>query len=355
MNLPTDINSYWNKRGQTYHRETRLAGDYHRMQETFLTDVLRFGAVPSRSILEIGCGFGRITRVLAQAFPESRITAVDLSPDQLANARRYCDGCTHVDFAQHDLYSGDPFPGTGFDLAVATEVFLHHPNRSVRGFIERIAAQARLIASIDWCEDWRTPVSAHVWIHNYRALYRDAGLDHASFVLPTKVDGKQQRLFIAGASLPEPLQRLEKLLGFYTPDATEPAWESGSQTPRAALPDNWNAAVRTAVTELLTIVPERGSVILVDDGQWPALDSLQNRRVLPFLERENRWWGPPENDQTALRELDRMRHDGAAYFAYAWPSFWWMEHYAQFTQFLRQSFPCVLENERLVVYQLAPN
>jgi SAM-dependent methyltransferase len=228
-------------------REVRLAGEYHRMQETFLVNVLRLSGLPVRSLLEIGCGFGRITKVLAQAFPESALQAVDLSEDQLANAHRYCDGCGNIAFGQHDLYSTQPLPGTGFDLAIAAEIFLHHPSRAVRGFIQKITASAPFIASIDWCEDWRTPVSPHVWIHNYRALYRDAGLDCASFVFPVKVDGKQQRLFVAGRALPDPLRRLERLLGYYTPDATEPAWESGSQTPRAALPDNWDVAVRTAV------------------------------------------------------------------------------------------------------------
>lgn len=352
MNLPTDINTYWQKRGQNYDRETRLAGDYHRMQESFLVDVLALSGLATRSILEIGCGFGRITRVLARAFPESAITAVDLSEDQLANARRYCDGCPNIQLAQHDLYSTEPLPGTDFDLAIASEVFLHHPNRPVRNFVAKLTARAHAIVNIDWCEDWRTPVSPHVWIHNYRAIYGDAGLTCASFVLPVKVDGKQQRLFVAARTLPESLRHLEQLVGFYTPDAPEPPWASGSQTPRAALPEKWDVAVRTAVSELLTVVPEGATFILVDDGQWPVAEACPNRRLLPFLERDGRWWGPPENDDVALRELERMRAEGAAYFAYAWPSFWWMEHYARFSQHLRQAFPCVLQNERLVVFKL---
>jgi hypothetical protein len=53
-----------------------------------------------------------------------------------------------------------------------------------------------------------------------------------------------------------------------------------------------------------------------------------------------------------LDELARMRGDGAAYFAFAWPSFWWTEHYARFSQHLRRAFPCILENERLIVFDL---
>jgi SAM-dependent methyltransferase len=352
MNQPAEINAYWTKRGQTYEGESRLAGHYHRLQESFLIDILKLGGLPTRSILEIGCGFGRITKALAHAFPRSAITAIDLSEDQLANARRYCGDCANITFACHDLYSEQPLPHGRFDVALAVEVFLHHPSRPVRAFLDRIAESADHFVNIDWCEDWQAPVSNHVWIHNYRALYREAGLTSVSFAFPEKVDGKQQRLFVAGRSLPEPLHLLENLLQHYTPQAAEPAWESGTQTPRTAVPENWDLALRTSATELLGVIPEGAAFILVDDGQWPGTNVFSGRRVIPFIEREGRWWGPPENDEIGLRELERLRAQGAAYFVYTWPSFWWMEHYARFSQHLRQNFPCLLQNERVIVYQL---
>jgi SAM-dependent methyltransferase len=352
MNQPSQINRYWAERGRTYHNEGRLAENYHRLQEVFLVDVLKVSGLAVRSILEIGCGFGRITKVLASEFPQSHITALDLSEDQLANARRYCGECRNVDFHRHDLYSGQPFPGEPFDLVVAAEVFLHHPDQAVRGFIRQIREIAPSIASIDWCEDWQTPVSPHVWIHNYRALYKDAGLACASFVLPEKVNGKQQRLFLATHALADSLRRLERLLSHYTPEATEPSWDIVTQTPRPSWPENWDAALRTAMTELEMVIPEGAACILVDDGQWAVTDELSQRRILPFIERDGRWWGPPENDQAALQELARLRQRGAGYFAFAWPSFWWTEHYAQFSQYLREQYPCLLENERLIVFDL---
>jgi SAM-dependent methyltransferase len=352
MKHPADINRYWNERGRTYHTEVRLAEDYHRLQESILVDVLKLSGLQARSILEIGCGYGRMTKILAAAFPGSRITALDLSEDQLANARRYCGENQDIVFQQHDLYSGKPLPTGGFDLAVAVEVFLHHPDHAVRGFIKQIKEHAQCIASIDWCEEWQTPVSHHVWIHNYRALYNDTGLTCASFVLPEKIDGKQQRLFLAGPTLPESVRGLERVIGHYTRDATEPSWDIVTHTPRTSWPENWDAALRKAVTELESVIPPGATFILVDDGQWPVDEAFPNRHVLPFIEREGRWWGPPENDQTALHELARLRKTGASYFVYAWPSFWWTEHYAQFSQHLRRAFPCILDNQRLIVFDL---
>src|SRR5712671_6123658 len=127
MSADFDVNRYWLERGRTYSQEERLGLEYHRIQERFLIDVLRQGHVPTGRILELGCGFGRITKLLAENFSNSQITALDLSPDQLSNARRNCSDCPNVRFEQYDFYSGQPFPGNGYDVAIAIEVFLHHP------------------------------------------------------------------------------------------------------------------------------------------------------------------------------------------------------------------------------------
>jgi hypothetical protein len=52
--------------------------------------------------------------------------------------------------------------------------------------------------------------------------------------------------------------------------------------------------------------------------------------------------------------LARLRGLGAAAIAFAWPSFWWLEYYAEFHRQLRAQFRCLLENERLVVFALTP-
>ena len=98
-----------------------------------------------------------------------------------------------------------PLPGRAFDTVVAIEVFLHHPPAFVVQLCARLAAVVSHIVSIDWSEDWTGPLPEHVWVHDYARLFAQAGLACATFVLPERIDGKHQKLFVAARELPEKL------------------------------------------------------------------------------------------------------------------------------------------------------
>ena len=348
-----NVNAYWLERGRNYMGEQRTPGEFHRLQERFLLDILKGAALPMGRILELGCGFGRITKLLSEAWPEAEITAVDLSPEQLANARKHCGEDPRIHFAQYDFYSGQPLPSPShgpltpaepsshFSVAVAIEVFLHHPPEMIMGLMRKLAAASKYIVNIDWSESWPWPTPEHVWVHDYARLYAEAGLKCASFPLPAKVDGKQQKLFIAGKEVPASVLNLEEDL-----KAAMPAVASATAS------DDWAEQLQRASAELQNLIPIGASFILVDDAQWGRLRALEDHRVIPFLERNGEYWGPAADDATAWQELQRLRQSGAAYIVFAWPSFWWLEHFKEFAQRLRREFGCVLENERLVVFRL---
>src|SRR2546427_10208291 len=92
MSAEFDATTYWLKRGKVYLEGEQSYADYHRVQERFLFDTLHAGRLPMQNILELGCGFGRVTKLLAGNYPGAEILALDLSPDQLENARRHCAG-----------------------------------------------------------------------------------------------------------------------------------------------------------------------------------------------------------------------------------------------------------------------
>lgn len=349
MHTAFNVNDYWLKRGQTYFREERLALEYHRVQERFLFDVLRESQVPFRRILELGCGFGRITKLLAEQFPQASITALDLSPDQLANARAYCSGLDNIAFAQYDFYSGKPFPGLDYDLVVAIEVFLHHPVHIIRGLLGKLSSITQLVVNIDWSEEWRWKTPEHVWIHDYPALYRETGLACATFPLPQKVEGKQQKLFVAGPQLPQQLFSLEEKVTQAAQDAQTAVTAAPADL---SSPELWLQSLQLAQEEILKTVPPGSSFILVDDDQWGSEQSFPSRRSYPFLEKNGQYWGPPPDDATAMAELERLRQAGAAYIVFAWPSFWWLQHYTGLRQHLHDHFPCVLDNQRLLIFHL---
>jgi glycosyltransferase involved in cell wall biosynthesis len=110
----------------------------------------------------------------------------------------------------------------------------------------------------------------------------------------------------------------------------------------------------SAVTELSGLVPRGGSFILVDGNEWPPGEVLVGTRAIPFLERDGEYFGPPADSATAIRELERLRQQGAAMLAIAWPAFWWLDYYAEFAAHLHEKFRRALANERLVVFDLRP-
>jgi glycosyltransferase involved in cell wall biosynthesis len=118
----------------------------------------------------------------------------------------------------------------------------------------------------------------------------------------------------------------------------------------------WMQRLDATTEELAALVTPGETVIFVDEDQCNdrqgGSDLLDGRRTLPFLERDGRYWGPPPDDQTAIAEFERLRRAGASFIAFAWPAFWWLDHYAGFHRRLREHFPCVLQNDRLVVFNL---
>jgi hypothetical protein len=113
----------------------------------------------------------------------------------------------------------------------------------------------------------------------------------------------------------------------------------------------WNARVHRFANDVASLVPSGAVLILANQAQF-ATDGVVDRKILPFLERGGQYWGVPPDDQTAIRELERMRRAGASFLVFAWPAFWWLEFFADFTAHLRSRFRCVAQNARLIAFDL---
>jgi O-methyltransferase len=113
----------------------------------------------------------------------------------------------------------------------------------------------------------------------------------------------------------------------------------------------WQRQVFLAGNDIETVVPPGYSFILVDQ-QTLGLTVGGERRALPFVERDGEDWGEPEDDETALQELERHRQAGVRYLIFAWPAFWWLEYYTGLSRYLQSEFRCVLRNDRIVAFIL---
>jgi SAM-dependent methyltransferase len=125
----------------------------------------------------VGCGFGRITKIILSNFPDvTEYVAVDLSPDQIENARNYVMGSDKngvLKFIESDIQSLEM--NSQYDLVIAPEVLLHILPSEIKGVLVKMVGWSRKnVLNIDWYEDAAPRKAApHNFIHEYESLYRD--------------------------------------------------------------------------------------------------------------------------------------------------------------------------------------
>lgn len=119
--------------------------------------------------------------------------------------------------------------------------------------------------------------------------------------------------------------------------------------------DHWYHQVYADMNVIAQLIPADKSFILIDEDHWSAGNRVMGRKRMYFSEKEGQYWGPPSNDEAAIEELEKDRVLGASHVVFTWPAFWWLEYYKGFHSHLQSHFPCVLQTDRLIVYQLSPN
>jgi SAM-dependent methyltransferase len=121
--------------------------------------------------------------------------------------------------------------------------------------------------------------------------------------------------------------------------------------PRNYLNQTWQNRVLHAAVDLATVTGPGDSIILADEDRFGSI-YLPGHRVLPFVERNGAYFGPPGDDAEAISEIERLKGQGASYFAVAWPAFWWLKHYKQFAAYLETNHYTVLRNDQVIIYRL---
>ena len=114
----------------------------------------------------------------------------------------------------------------------------------------------------------------------------------------------------------------------------------------------WPKRLLLAKKDIELYVPEDNKYILVNNDEWGKGQPIPNRHAIPFTERDGKYAGPPDDDETAIKELERLRKKGANFIFFWYTSFWWLEHYTTFHYYLNTNFRKLLENERLVIFDL---
>jgi len=125
----------------------------------FTNEMITFSrATDPKKILDVGCGIGGTSRILAKRFPNAEVTGITLSPEQAQRAGRLAEeaGLTNVKFRVMDALNME-FESNTFDLVWGCESGEHMPDkkRYVEEMSRVLKPKGNLVVAT-WCE--RDPV-----------------------------------------------------------------------------------------------------------------------------------------------------------------------------------------------------
>jgi SAM-dependent methyltransferase len=171
----------------------------HKETEKQLRGILR-DLGPIGSVLDVGCGRGRLASVLGKVLPDAAYTGIDVGMEQAqATLQVRPDGETHA-VALQDFY-----PGKTYDLVLASEVLLHIPPEEIEHSVDRLfKLSAKWIITVDWTEPIPGVEPAYWnWIHDYKGLYGDA-------IVRSQVVHNQTIYVVSSPGFPEKVPQVVK-------------------------------------------------------------------------------------------------------------------------------------------------
>src|SRR5437016_5619241 len=92
---------------------------------TILKNLKKAGLLPRHNVLEIGCGIGTVTSLIAKYCKQGKIVSVDISPETITDAKNIWKDLRNVEFLVSDM--SDFKYNMKFDFVVLPDVLEHIP------------------------------------------------------------------------------------------------------------------------------------------------------------------------------------------------------------------------------------
>ena len=115
----------------------------------------------------------------------------------------------------------------------------------------------------------------------------------------------------------------------------------------------WIHLIKRTEQELKNVIGDEQNFILIDQDEIRHELKIDTCSIIPFMENDGAFWGLPADDAEARDELERQIRSGAEFIAFWWNSFWWRDQYPGFYKHLCESYVCVINNDRLIAFDLA--
>ena len=165
-----DPQKYWLERGKKFYDEKLYDKNKYREQEKKLLNYL--SSLDFSSVLEFGCGFGRITELLLKNFEINEYLALDISPDLIKHAKNLEKKFGNIRFDVCDIRHLEL--EKKYDLVIGSEVLMHVPPNDIENVIENLIEHTKKhLVNIDWYQDSKPIFHAgHNFVHRYEEIYR---------------------------------------------------------------------------------------------------------------------------------------------------------------------------------------
>ncbi|HSI32874.1 MAG: class I SAM-dependent methyltransferase [Phycisphaerae bacterium] len=354
-----------------YHRLSSTPGSSHALVQSLVPRACR--------VLEFGCATGYMSRALRERLG-CTVTGVELFPEPAEKARQYCERVIVGDIESMDFAAA--LGPARFDAVLFADVLEHlkDPAAVVRRVTPVLADGGAIIASIPNVAhgsvrlallggEWRYgPTGLLDETHlrfftreSVQQLFEGAGYTvthwlrsrkpiHSTEVLPPV---RPVPLPVLDWIARDPEATTYQFVVRAQPAASRPADAQAAQAEadRLRAENDWLRRLYAASQDLGPVVPPGATVIVADAGEFDR-EFAAGWRKFPFPERDGEYWGTPADAAAAVTELERLRAAGATHIAFGWPAFWWLDHYEALHRHLRDRYPCVLENDRLIVFEL---
>ena len=123
------MRTLWDRKWEKFKNDNRSYSNLDHVTRAIIRFMLKYIPVNVKTILETGCGTGRICFALAGTFPKAQITGTDISMDSigLCLKGRSEKNIKNTDFKLMDINMLG-FPDAHFDLALCEGVLQHIPS-----------------------------------------------------------------------------------------------------------------------------------------------------------------------------------------------------------------------------------
>lgn len=179
-----DPDAYWRSQGE-WLAGPGAASPEHKLAEVVLREVLN-SLGPIDSVLDVGCGRGRLASLLLDLMPKTKYSGLDIGAAQVAATAKVRP---NGKFYESRIQDFEPF--RKWDLVLVSEVLMHIPPADIQAVCNKLRTLARKwIVTVDWTEPIPGPIAEENWLHDYPALFNGVqrqekiGLQSVFVVIP---------------------------------------------------------------------------------------------------------------------------------------------------------------------------